>query len=177
MTHRIEAAKLAVISIMQSGVHGVIAAAGAIGLNQQLNQTHNFLYLDLPIWIFFVLALFLSFVGSLFSLLTDLMKDPSLTFGQKVINLTLGFAVGVISSFVVLPAITAKPPVQLLMITALIMSFVGAILVKNIGDFVRSPELWLAVQSMAKELLKEVKDILIERFKIFITLFFGGRNK
>lgn len=170
MTHRIEAAKMAVASIAQGGAHVFLTVVGAAGLNSQLNQTHNFLYLDLPIWIFFVLAIILSLAGSFFSLLTDLMNDPSLTFGQKIINLTLGFSVGVISTFVVLPTITTKPPVQILLITALIMSFVGAILVKNIGDFVRNPELWLAVRTV-------LKNLILERLESFVSLIFGGRKK
>ena len=75
MPHRIEAAKATVTSLAGNGANLVAVASAATGLTQQLNQTHPFLYLDLPIWLFFAAAVILSMMGSLVSLFVDLMAN------------------------------------------------------------------------------------------------------
>lgn len=177
MPNRIETAKVTLGHITASGANYVIATGSAIGIGQQLNQSHEFLYLHLPLWLFLLATLFLALIGSLGSLYIDTIRESKLSMGQKIINLGLGFMVGAISAFVILPAFTAKPPVWLILITALIMSFIGVVLVRNIGDLVRSEELWSAAKEVCREVLIFLKDLLIERFKIFISLFLGGRGK
>lgn len=166
MTHSIEAARLSIASITGGSATYVAAATSAAGLSNQLNQTHLFLYLQLPIWIFFVGAFMLAIVGSFGSLYIDTMREADLSYAQKIVNLSLGFMTGLVGAFVILPALTAAPKMPLLLLTSLVMSFVGTVIVRNIGELVRSDELWDAV-----------KGLLIERLKTLVSLVFGGRKK
>ena len=117
MPHRIEAAKATVTSLAGNGANLVAVASAAAGLTQQLNQTHPFLYLDLPIWLFFAAAVILSMMGSLVSLFVDLMATPPPSPARLAINLILGFLTGIIGAFVILPSVTAAPPMPLLLLT------------------------------------------------------------
>lgn len=170
MQNRIEAAKLTLTTIAGGGANLVAVAATAAGLTQQLNQTHHFLYLDIPIWIFFVAAFILAIIGSLFSLLIDLMSVPPLSKARLVINLILGFCTGVVGAFVLLPAFTSKPTMPLLLLTALCMSFLGTVIIRNIGELLRSAELWTAAKII-------IKDFLLDRLELLLALFGGGRKK
>jgi hypothetical protein len=177
MTQPIEAAtKITVTTIAGNGAHYLAVASSAAGLSQQLNQTHNFLYLDLPVWVFFSFALVLAAIGSLGSLYTDVMKQTDITGAQMAANLVLGFFAGVIGAFVILPAITT-PPISIVLVTALILSFIGTVLIKNMGDLVRSVELWDAIRDILREQLPAIKALLKERFQALLTLIFGGRHK
>lgn len=177
MPNRIEAARLTIVNIAGGSANYIVVATSAVGLTQQLNQPHEFLYLQLPLWMFFLATLALSLIGSLGSLYIDAIRESNLSFGQKIINLGLGFLVGIIGAFLILPALVAKPPVLVILLTALTMSFIGVVLVRNIGDLVRSQELWNAAKEVCKEVLVFLKDLLIERIKIFVSLFVGGRDK
>jgi hypothetical protein len=177
MHNKIQVAKLSLINIAGDSANYVVAASAAAGLSEQLHQTHNFLYLDLPLWLFFAAVLLLSAIGSLGSLYIDMMSDSDLKPARMVVNLVLGFLTGVIGAFVVLPAITAKPPLALMLITALIMSLIGTVLVKNIGDLLRSASLWQALKEIAMEALMIIKKLLIERLKLLLAVFFGGGGK
>lgn len=165
MSQKIEAART-VASITGSAATYVATGTSAAGLAHQLNQTHPFLYLDLPIWIFFVGAFMLAIVGSFGSLYIDTMREANLSYTQKFVNLSLGFMTGLIGAFIILPAFTAAPPMPLLLLTSLVMSFVGTVAIRNIGELVRSEELWDAA-----------KVILTERLQTLVSLVFGGRKK
>lgn len=177
MHNRIQVARVAIVNIVGDGANYVAAASAAAGLSSQLNQTHNFLYLDLPIWLFFAAALVLSAMGSLGSLYIDMMSESQLTPFQIAANLILGFFTGVIGAFVILPAFTAKPPVWLILVTALIMSLIGTVLIKNMGDLIRSAGLWQAVKEIAMEALGVIKNLVLERLKLLLAVFFGGGGK
>lgn len=177
MTHRIDTAKIAMLNIAGGGANAIVAGSGAIGITQQLNQTHSFLYLDLPIWIFFVGTIILALIGSLGSLYTDVMSNSKLSATQMTVNLALGFLTGVIGAFIILPAITARPPIQIMLVTSLSLSFVGTVMIKNIGDIARSGELWAAVKDIFIAMLEPIKAIVINKFDLLMQLFFGGRNK
>ena len=170
MPNKFEAAKITVTSIAGGGANFIAVVSTAAGLTQQLNQTHHFLYLDLPIWIFFAAAFILAFIGSLLSLLIDLMSVPPLSTGRLIFNLILGFCVGIVGAFVLLPAFTTKPTMPLLLLTALCMSFLGTVIVRNIGELLRSAELWQAVKII-------IKDFLLDRLELVLALFGGGRKK
>lgn len=181
MNHRIEAVRVASTSIIGGGANYIAVASAASGLAQQLNQTHSFLYLDLPIWLFFAAAMVLAMIGSLVSLFIDLMATPPLSPARLAVNLILGFLCGVVGAFVVLPSFTANPPMPLLLLTALCMSFLGTVIVRNIGELLRSAELWQSIKTLLKELIIELleffKDVVLERLKLLAAVFFGGRNK
>ncbi len=173
MNHRIETARLALANISGGSATYVATATSAAGLSEQLNQTHMFLYLNLPIWIFFTAAFLLAIVGSLGSLYIDVMREDDLTLAQKFINLSLGFITGLLGAFVVLPAFTAAPPMPVILLTSLITSFAGTVVIRNIGDLIRNEELWDAVKTLVIERLKLLS---IDRLKELLTLFFGGRK-
>lgn len=181
MTHRIEAARMTATSIIGGGANYIAVGSAASGLAHQLNQTHPFLYLDLPIWLFFAVALILAMIGSFIALFIDLMTTPTLSPAQLAVNLTLGFLIGVIGAFVVLPSVTATPPMPIFLLTALAMSFLGTVLVRNIGELLRSPELWNGIKSLLNdgiiEALELFKNLVIERFKLLVAVFFGGHKK
>lgn len=177
MHNKIQVARVAAANIAGDGANYIVAASAAVGLSEQLNQTHNFLYLDLPIWLFFATALLLSAMGSLASLYLDMMNDPKPTIKQMIVNLILGFFTGVIGAFVILPTLTTNPPLPLVLLTALIMSLIGTVLVKNVGDLLRSTSLWQAIKDIAMEALVVTKNLLIERLKLLIAVFFGGGGK
>lgn len=181
MPHRIEAAKMTAISLAGSGANYVAVASAASGLTQQLNQTHPFLYLDLPIWLFFAAAVILSMMGSLVSLFIDLMATPPPSVARLAINLILGFLIGIIGAFVILPSVTAAPPMPLLLLTALSMSLLGTVIIRNIGEVLRSAELWQSIKTIIKDVIIEAlevaKKIAIERWKLFLALIFGGHSK
>lgn len=177
MPHRIETAKLAAISVAGGSANLIAVTTAATGLTQQLNQTHQFLYLDLPIWIFFAGAFVLSIIGSVISLYIDVMNQTPMTRSQLVINLTMGFLIGVLGAFVVLPALAAEPPMPIILLTALFMSVLGTVLIRNIGEILRSAELWQAVKDIVMSALAAVKEVAIERMDLFIQLIFGGRKK
>ena len=69
----------------------------------------------------------------------------------------------------------------LLLLTALCMSFLGTVIVRNIGELLRSAELWQSIKTLLKELIIELleffKDVVLERLKLLAAVFFGGRNK
>lgn len=181
MPHRIEAAKMTAISLAGSGANYIAVASAASGLTQQLNQTHPFLYLDLPIWLFFAAAVILSMMGSLVSLFIDLMATPPPSVARLAINLVLGFLTGIIGAFVLLPAFTANPKMPLLLLTALSMSLLGTVIVRNIGEVLRSAELWQSIKTIIKDVIIEalevIKKIAIERLKLLLALIFGGHSK
>lgn len=181
MNDRLEAARLTVTAVAGGSANYVAVATSAVGLTQQLNQTHPFLYLDLPIWLFFAGALVLAMIGSLASLFIDLMAQPPLSPMRLVINLALGFFTGIVGAFVLLPAFTASPTMPLLLLTALSMSFLGTVIVRNIGEVLRSAELWQSIKSVLSdsviEALQFFKDVLMERLKLLAAVFFGGHKK
>ena len=177
MMPRIEAARVAVLGIAGSGANAVVAGTGAIGLSQQLSQTHSFLYLDLPIWIFFIGVVVLALLGSFASLYTDVMNDARLTASQMAVNLTLGFFSGVIGAFIILPAITAKPPIQIMLITSVSLSFVGTVMIRNIGDLARSPELAHIIKTLLLERIQAIFMLIFDRIEAFISFVLGGRKK
>ena len=181
MNHRIEAVRITATSIVGGGANYIAVGSAASGLAHQLNQTHPFLYLDLPIWIFFAAALVLAMIGSLASLFIDMMSAPVLSPARLGLNLMLGFLTGIVGAFVVLPSFTTSPKMPLLLLTALSMSFLGTVMVRNIGELLRSPELWNAIKALLNdgiiEALAFLRNLVIERFKLLVAVFFGGHKK
>lgn len=170
MLRTLDAARLTIITIAAGSANLIAIVSTATGLAQQLDQTHNFLHMDLPIWIFFIGAFILSIMGTMLAWLIDLMSIPPPTKVQLLINLVLGFMTGILGAFILLPIFTEKPTMPLLLLTSLCMSFLGAVLVRNVGELLHSAELWLAVKNM-------LKNFIIERIELLLALFGGGRKK
>lgn len=181
---KIETAKMTLASISGAGFNAVAATGSAAGLSNltlELGQTQQFLYLNIPIWMFFCAALLLSMFGSFASLFIDLMREANITRAQMALNLVLGFFSGVIGAFVILPAVTAAPVMPIMMLTALILSFVGTVLVRNLGDIIRDEQLAAIIKDFVLgsvlEVLTILKDIVISRLKALLSLFLGGSGK
>jgi len=174
MNQPIDAAKVTIVSIVGHGANYMAVATSAAGISQQFSQTHSFLYLDLPLWVFFVATLVLAAIGSLASLYTDVMQDGDMTAGMMAVNLVLGFVAGNVGAFILLPVFTENPPMPLVLLTALIMSFIGTVIIKNIGEIVRSAEMSQALKSLFIEVVTVVKDLIVGRIKAVFALFFGG---
>ena len=166
MSSHLLAAKITTANIVGGGANLVAVATSAAGLNEQLNVSMPFLYLDLPLWFFFLLTFLLSIIGAFGSLLVDRMADTGLTNSQKVGNMTVGILTGLVGAFIILPSITGgEPEMSVMLLTGLAMSFLGTILIRNIGDLARSDELWA-----------EAKAISISRLKHLVAFFIGGSN-
>ena len=164
MSSHLLAAKITTANIVGGGANLVAVATSAAGLNEQLNVSMPFLYLDLPLWFFFLLTFLLSIIGAFGSLFVDRMADTGLTASQKVGNMTVGILTGLVGAFIILPSITGgEPEMSVMLLSGLAMSFLGTILVRNIGDLARSDELTQAVKSF-----------LLSRAKSFLALFLGG---
>ena len=102
MQHNIDTAKLTIGLIASSVASIFSASASAVAITDQLNQTHTFLYLNLPIWVFFFAVLLLSMLGSAASLLTDIYTSdmeqrPSVL--QQIFHLAGGFFSGIVGAF------------------------------------------------------------------------------
>lgn len=170
MQHNIDTAKLTIGLIASSVASIFSASASAVAFTDQLNQTRTFLYLNIPIWVFFFAVLLLSMVGSVASLLTDIYTSdmeqrPSVL--QQMFHLTGGFFSGIIGAFVLLPALTdaASPPIEVMLMTALVMSFSGVVLINNLGDLKRD-----------KELQDSVRKLLISRVSWLANIFTKGNG-
>lgn len=159
-------AKITTANIVGGGANLVAVATSAAGLNEQLSHTYPFLYLNLPLWFFFLLTFLLSVVGAFGSLFVDRMAETGLSVTQKLSNFIVGVVTGLVGAFIILPSITGgEPEMSVMLLTALAMSFLGTILIRNIGDLARSAELW-----------DEVKSISISRIKHLVAFFIGGSS-
>lgn len=152
-----------------SSANLVLTGLSAVAINEQLNVPHEFLHMSLPLWWFFVFTFILSAIGAIASYWTDTMQN---TTHNKFGNLMMGFVLGVIGAFILLPAFTSNPSVGLMMITGLAFSFSGTVLLHNLGEVLRSKELSDGVQGTATEAGSAIKKRLIAVLKAFI----GGGN-
>lgn len=116
-------------------------AASAASISAQLGQTHNFLYLQLPLWLFLIAMIILTFAGAFLSLTTDYMRAR----GTFLSKFTTAVIVALFISFVVLPTIITEPSVGLMMITAFFGGLSGTILTYVFMRLLNNKELQDAV--------------------------------
>ena len=116
-------------------------AASAASISAQLGQTHNFFYLQLPLWLFFIAMIVLTFAGAFLSLTTDYMR----TRGTTLSKLTTAVVVALFVSFIVLPTIITEPSVGLMMVTAFFGGLSGTILTYVFMRLLNNKELQDAV--------------------------------
>lgn len=141
-------------------------AASVAGLSAQLGQTHAFLYLQLPIWYFYVGMVGLSIVGALLSLLTDTMQVR----GNAFTKVLTAIAIGLISSFIILPIIATEPPVGFMLLTALAGSFSGTVVIYLLAGVINDD----ALRAEMKEVLTlALRVIVIKRINKLIK-WLGG---
>ncbi|WP_230657768.1 hypothetical protein [Psychrobacter sp. I-STPA10] len=148
---------------------GINSGLTKLSIGEQLNQPHEFLYLNLPIWYFFVAVFLLSAIGSLVAFFTDTLSEKDQKYqssnGRKIGNLFIGFITGIIGTFVVLPAFTAHPPVGIMLITSLVVSFAGSVLIHNLSELKRDDELQTSVRKL-----------IVKRLVSIINLLSGGNK-
>lgn len=145
----------------------VANAVTTLSLQEQLNQTQPFLHLQLPIWIFYSATAILAVVGAIASLYTDTMQTSIV---GRLKNIFMGFLVGLVSAFVILPVATTKPSVELMMFTSLVLSFSGTVLLHIVGAAMRSTEANNGISATIFEIASVVKDRLLAAFRAL----FGG---
>ncbi len=120
MPHNIAALKTAqLLTLSTAGT-----AASAASISAQLGQTHAFFYLQLPLWLFFIAMVVLTFAGAFISLTTDYMRSRG-TFAGKFATAVV---VGLVISFIVLPTLITEPSAGLMMVTAFGGGLSGTIL-------------------------------------------------
>ncbi|MGP5435705.1 hypothetical protein [Psychrobacter alimentarius] len=137
----LEAAKLLTLSTAGT-------AASAAGISAQLGQTHDFFYLQLPLWFFYIAMIVLAFAGAFLSLTTDYMRSRGTAWGK----FGTAMIVGLVISFVVLPTLIAEPSAGLMMVTAFFGGLSGTILT------------YVAMRLLNnKELQDAVIDLIVQR--------------
>lgn len=149
------------------------AAASAVGLGAQLNQTYAFLYLQLPLWYFYLAMIVLSFVGSFWALFTDTVQSR----GNPYLKMFVAFSVGIVSSFIILPMFSSQPPVEVMLGMALAGSFSGTILLFLVADVINDEELRREVLVVLKTGVVEVITVIASRGKAIVNAIFKGGGK
>lgn len=168
MPQNIAAAKTTIGLIVSSTASMVGASTSAIALSDQLNQRHEFLYLDLPIWYFFTAVFALSAIGAVASLFTDTIKDSDyryLSIPRKIAYVVCGFLCGIIGAFIILPSFTANPEMGIMMMTALVLSFSGMVLINNLSEIKRDDELQ-----------KSIRTLIVSRLTAVLNFLGGGKR-
>lgn len=145
------------------------AAASAASLGAQLNQTHAFLYLQLPLWYFYVAMVVLSFIGAFWALATDTMQVR----GNAISKVVTAITVGLVSSFIILPLVTEQPPVAVMMFVALAGSFSGTVLLYLLANVLGDDELRESVLKVIKD---SIHTVIIDRIERLIAFLSGGKK-
>ena len=141
---------LAAKALITLGVSGATSLSVTPPLLAQLNTLYPFLYLSLPLWYFFILMLLVATLGSFFALLTDVVEDEPNTLKK----LALAFGLGVTTSFIILPSIIAAPSMGTLLLTSLVASFSGSIILIVLAQVLRDKTLQIAIKtSISKSIL------------------------
>lgn len=155
MPHNIyDAAQVATNITLASAGTAISAASllvqtndASLTLGAQLNVTHSFMYLQIPLWWFFVASVVLAFVGAFWSLNTDTLREG----GTRMGKLLTAATVGLISTFVVLPSVVDAPNVILMMITSLGGGFSGTVLLYLAARLINNKELHDSVIDIISE--------------------------
>ena len=144
------------------------ATGGSLSLAQQLSVLYPFLYLQLPLWGFFILIVVAALLGALGALLTDVIEDEPSTF-KKV---ALAFGTGLTSAFIVLPSIIEAPTMGTLILTSLGMSFSGTILIFIMAQVLKDKTL----QSTIKNSISKSLIYVFSKAEKFIDYIAGNKK-
>ncbi len=178
MSHKVVTAKIALANIVGNGANVAAVGAGGEVFARELGQTHLFLYLNLPIWVFFILTVVLAAIGSVASLYVDVMKEARLSYTQKFMNLVMGFLAGLIGAFIILPTFVSSPTMAMLMFTGLCSGFAGTLLVFNLGEAIRSTELWDGLRKIFTTFtLNGIKTMAMSRLRLLAAWILKGGDK
>lgn len=147
---------------------GTTTAGSSLSVLQQLSVLYPFLYLQLPLYIFFILIAVMCLLGSLAALLTDVMDSEPNSF-KKV---SLAFGTGLVSAFVVLPSLVAAPSMGTLLLTALGASFSGTVLVFIFAQVLKDKTLQTTIKdSISKSIIYG-----FSKLSKFIDALAGGKK-
>lgn len=160
MSKEILAPKLALL--------GASTVSGSLTLTQQLNVLYPFLYLQLPLYIFFILIIIAALIGSLAALLTDVMEEEASSF-KKVL---FAFSIGLTSSFIILPSLVSVPSMGILLLTALGTSFSGTILIYILAQVIKDKN----IQSAIKNSISKTILYVFNKAESFIDYFLGNKK-
>lgn len=160
MSKEILAPKLALL--------GASTVSGSLTLTQQLNVLYPFLYLQLPLYIFFILIIIAALIGSLAALLTDVMEEEASSF-KKVL---FAFSIGLTSSFIILPSLVSVPSMGILLLTALGTSFSGTILIYILAQVIKDKN----IQSAIKNSISKTILYVLNKAESFIDYFLGNKK-
>ena len=171
MPHNVVAIKAAMVSIVGSIGGIVLSAASAIAITEQLNIAQPFMHLLIPTWLGYAIAILLSLIGAIASQFTDTIQQSVM---DRVKNFFMGFLLGIISAFVILPNFTSKAPtMELMFVTSLAFAFSGTVLLHNISVILHSDMLKEGMMNMASE----AGDFFKNRFLRALKVFFGMDDK
>lgn len=140
----------------------------SVSILEQLNVLYPFLYLQLPLYVFFILVVIMCLLGSLAALLTDVVDTEPSSF-KKVV---LAFGTGLVSAFVVLPSLVVAPSMGTLLLTALGASFSGTVLVFILAQVLKDKTLQKTIRnSISKSIIYGFNKI--DKFIDFLS---GGKK-
>ena len=165
MPHNVVAVKTALVSIVGSTGSIVLSAASAIAITEQLNIAQPFMHLLIPTWLGYVIAILLALIGAIASQFTDTIQQSAM---GRVKNFFMGFLLGIIGAFVILPNFTSKAPtMELMFITSLFFAFSRVVLLHNISVILHSDMLKNGMMAAAREAGGIVKNRLFKALKVF----------
>ena len=141
---------------------------GSMSLAQQLSVLYPFLYLQLPLYVFFILIALAALLGATAALLTDVMENEKNNF-KKV---AFAFGTGLTSSFIILPSIITAPTMGTLILTSLGMSFSGTILIFIMAQVLKDKTL----QSTIKNSISKSLIYVFSKAEKFIDYIAGNKK-
>ena len=168
MPHNIVAIKTALVSIVGSTGSIVLSATTAIAITEQLNIAQPFLHLYLPLWFGYLMVFILALAGAVGALFTDTIQQSKI---GKAKNFFMGFLLGIVGAFVILPNLTSKPPTfELMFITSLAFAFSGVVLLNNLSVILHSDMLKNGMMNAAREAGGIVKNRFLKALKVFFGM-------
>lgn len=149
---------------------GASTVAGGVSLSVQLQERHQYMYLQLPLWVFLAATMVLIFAGAFVSMLTDTMQSES----GKVGKFLTALIVGIIVTFVFLPLVVAEPNPLYLMLTGVVSSFSGTVLLYLLTKVVTDEVLHQSILDIVTTGIRESVTTIVSRISDAIKAFFGG---
>lgn len=162
-----------VIIAKYTGLYLGSTLMGFASIGLQLQQRHQYMQLDLPLWLFLIATIVLIFAGAAFSLGTDTMRDES----GKVGKYFTAIAVGTVSTFVVLPLIITEPNPIWIMFTGVTTSFSGTILLYLLTKVLQDKKLHEAIIDIMTNAIKDFVVGFIERIRAVWEAIKHGKDK
>lgn len=165
---------MAIATVKYLAVSGSGTLAAAASLGAQLNTPHVYLNLHLPYWVFLLSMVLLNFIGAFFALKIDYMQAN----GSAISNFFTAVMVGLILSFIVIPAISPTSGVGLMQIASFISGLCGTIFLRVIINILNRQDLQEAlvdlIVSNSIKLANIVIDLAVEHTAKIVTALLAG---